>query len=128
MRLLARCGELSVPKRSESWNLENDTQMDLGDREVALDVARIAENVPPNSGKCHLINQVELGNLVRDLNMTEKQAQLLGSIFQGCSLLEEGKVLDFHNREKDPASVFSMISDISYCSSVELNEGTWACA
>jgi hypothetical protein len=89
MRLLAHCEELPVSKRSESWNLENDPQMDLGDREVDV------ENVPPNSGKCYLINQVELGNLVRDLNMIEKQAQLLGSRLQGCSLLEEGKRLRF---------------------------------
>jgi hypothetical protein len=70
--------------------------MDLGGREVNLDdVAHDTENVPPNSGKCHVMNQVAVGNLVRDLNMTEKQAQLLGSRLQGCSLLEEGKVLRF---------------------------------
>jgi hypothetical protein len=70
--------------------------MDLRVRGVDLDdVARDTENVPPNSGECLLINQVEVGNLVRDLNMAEKQAQILGSRFERCSLQEEGKVIRF---------------------------------
>jgi hypothetical protein len=49
--------------------------MDLGGREVDVDdMDRDTENVPPNSGKYYLINQFELSDLGRDLNLFNKSS------------------------------------------------------
>jgi hypothetical protein len=61
--------ELPVPERPESWNFENDADMDSDDREMDVDdIDHYTEHILPNSEKPHLITKAELNDLIRDLN------------------------------------------------------------
>jgi hypothetical protein len=60
------------------------------------------EFLPSQEGKPHLVNQLELNNLVRDLNLTKTQAEILGSRLQGWKLLEpDTRISVYRNRQKE---------------------------
>jgi hypothetical protein len=62
------------------------------------------EFLPSQEDKSHLINQLELNDLVRDLNLTKTQAEILGSRLQGWKLLEP----DMQYISQSPESVYTI--------------------
>jgi hypothetical protein len=81
--------ELPVPERPESWSLEDDAEIDSDDREMDVDnMGLCTEYVLPNSENRHLETQAEL-NDIRDLNLPNNQAELLGFKLQGWDVLEK---------------------------------------
>jgi hypothetical protein len=67
----------------------------------------------------HLITQAELKDLVRDLDLPETKAQLLGSRLQQWNLLEKRvKVSLCRKRQANISSYFSMDGDHVYCNEV----------
>jgi hypothetical protein len=59
--------ELPVPARPEYWNLGNPAETELSGREMDVhETERDAIYVLPNTEKSHLVNKVEIKNLVRD--------------------------------------------------------------
>ena len=61
----------------------------------------------------HLITQLELNDLVRDLGLSKDKSKLLGSRLQGWSLLDrETKVTVYRNRDKDFVQYFKDDNDI----------------
>jgi hypothetical protein len=70
--------------RDQSWDLEDDAEMDSDDRAMVVgDMHHYTEYVLPNSEEPNLITQSELNYLVRDLNLSKNQAEILGSKLQG---------------------------------------------
>lgn len=78
------------------------------------------ESVPSSSssltGKPHLLNQSELNDLVRDLQLSKSKAQLLGSRLQQWNLLEKGtKISFFKKRHSQFLHLFCKDQDLVYC-------------
>ena len=74
---------------------------------------------PENSKIPHIISQVELNDLVRDLRLTKSQSELLASRLQVWNLLEdETKVNFYRKRTAELTPHFSMKGDLCYCSNI----------
>ncbi|KAI6648233.1 hypothetical protein LOD99_12042 [Oopsacas minuta] len=110
--------ELEVPK-PKKVSFDDDTveyaMLDQDDEEfipppMPLDKTRLP----------HIINQSELNDLVRDLNLTKDQSELLGSRLKGWNLLdEETKVSFFRTRQSDFSVHFEMQGSLCYCNYVD---------
>ncbi|KAI6655821.1 hypothetical protein LOD99_1962 [Oopsacas minuta] len=85
----------------------------------------ILQNLPPpmptdKTRLPHIINQSEPNYLVRDLNLTKDQSELLGSRLKGWNLLdEETKVSFFRTRQSDFSVHFEMQGSLCYCNNVD---------
>jgi hypothetical protein len=88
MRLVPHRAELPVPKLP--------TDLTLSDRKSSNeDLAQANKNMdcdPTFAGVCssnepHLLTKVDLNDIVRDLNLSKNQAELLGSSLKGWDLL-----------------------------------------
>ncbi|UYV82677.1 hypothetical protein LAZ67_22000521 [Cordylochernes scorpioides] len=67
----------------------------------------------------HLLTQGDLNDLVRDLDLSKKQSELLGSRLKGWNLLHEGtKVCFFRKRQDEFQDFFSQENDLVYCNDV----------
>jgi hypothetical protein len=68
---------------------------------------------PSTSNEPHLNSQGELNDLVRDLNLSKSQAELLGSRLQGWNLLQTNtNTSTFRFRQKDIAQYFTSAGDL----------------
>jgi hypothetical protein len=64
----------------------------------------------------HLLTQGELNELVRDLKLSKKQAERLGSRLRGWNLLQEGtKVCFVRNRQEEFQYFYSEKNYLVYC-------------
>ena len=69
--------------------------------------------------KPHLINQEHLNDLVRDLNLTKSNSELLASRLQQWNLLApHTKVTFYRQRSQDLISHFSTDGELCYCNNV----------
>ncbi|UYV80797.1 hypothetical protein LAZ67_19001756 [Cordylochernes scorpioides] len=67
----------------------------------------------------HLLTQGDLNDLVRDLDLSKKQSELLGSRLKGWNLLHKGtKVCFFRKRQDEFQDFFSQENDLVYCNDV----------
>lgn len=67
----------------------------------------------------HLLTQGDLNDLVRDLDLSKKQAELLGSRLKGWNLLHhETKICYFRSRDEYFKKFFSQDGDLVYCNDV----------
>ena len=68
----------------------------------------------------HLIHQSELNDLVRDLNLTKNQVEILGSRLQEWNLLSDAtRISIFRTRQKDFSCYFELQDALCYCSNIE---------
>ncbi|KAI6646865.1 hypothetical protein LOD99_9134 [Oopsacas minuta] len=110
--------EFEVPK-PKKVSFDDDTvenaMLDQDDEEF------IPPLMPPDKTRLpHIINQSKLNNLVRDLNLTKDQSELLGSRLKGWNLLdEETKVSFFRTRQSDFSVHFEMQGSLCYCNNVD---------
>ncbi|KAI6661434.1 hypothetical protein LOD99_13306 [Oopsacas minuta] len=108
--------EVSKPKKV---SFDDDTveyaMLDQDDEEF------IPPPMPPDKTRLpHIINQSELNDLVRDLNLTKDQSELLGSRLKVWNLLdEETKVSFFRTRQSDFSVHFEMQGPLCYCNNVD---------
>lgn len=73
-----------------------------------------------SSNKPHLISQGELNDLVRDLNLSKIQAELLGSRLQGWNLLQtNAKISGFRSRQKEFSQYFRDENNLVYCTNID---------
>jgi hypothetical protein len=73
--------DLPVPKPPKKWIIDNDNN---DDEPVPMEQDISDPDFQPStSNEPHLISQDELNDLVRDLNLSKSQADLLGSRLQG---------------------------------------------
>ncbi|UYV84953.1 hypothetical protein LAZ67_X004087 [Cordylochernes scorpioides] len=64
----------------------------------------------------HLLTQGDLNDLIRDLDLSKKQSELLGSRLKGWNLLHKGiKVCFFRKRQDEFQDFFSQENDLVYC-------------
>lgn len=67
------------------------------------------------SSEPHLLDQGDLNDLVRDLNLSKQQAELLGSQLKGWSLLKkETKMCIFRSRHAEFVDYFAFKNEIAF--------------
>ena len=74
---------------------------------------------PSTSKEPHLLTQGDLNDLVRDLKLSKKQAELLGSRLSDWNLLScNTKITYFRNRNDELKPYFSQSGNLVYCNDV----------
>ena len=120
MRPLPHSAELSVPKPP--------TKMMMNDSESSDEDAGQANNNkdcdPTFAGACssnepHLLTQADLNDIICDLNLSKKQADLLGSRLKGWILLcQDTKVCFNHGCHEEFKDFFSQEDGVVFCNAV----------
>ena len=77
IRPVPHCLDLPVPKPPKEWTIDDDSSHD--DEPDPMEHGNDSDFEPTTSNEVHLISKGELNDLVRDLNLSKNQAQLLGS-------------------------------------------------
>jgi len=76
--------------------------------------------VPHDDKEPHLITQDELSDLIRDLNLTKTQSEILGSRLQQWNLLDNNtRISVYRKRQQCLSSFFSMEGSLCYCNNVK---------
>lgn len=76
--------------------------------------------IPESSDEPHLLNQSELSDLIRDLNLTKQRAELLASRLKQWNLLkDETKVSFYRDRNKLLSPFFLKENSICYCRDID---------
>ena len=76
-------------------------------------------SVPDADNSPHLLGQAELNDLVRDLKLTKKKAELLGSRLQERNLLKpDTKISHFRSRHMNFSSFYSQEENICLCNDI----------
>ena len=86
MRPVPHSDDLPIPNPPESYKLSSSESGD--DDEMEHDIDK--EFTASSSSVPHLLTQVDLNDIVRDLNLSKSQGELLGSRLQGWNLLATG--------------------------------------
>lgn len=73
---------LPVPQPPADWTTPDDDETVMGD-DMRRDNVVDPDFQVGTSNEPHVITQAELNDLVRDLNLSKRQAELLGSRLQG---------------------------------------------
>lgn len=82
-----------------------DTEESMSEKEIS--------NYP------HFVTQSDLNDLVRDLNLSKENSELLASRLRDWNLLhKEVQITSYRNRSKDLLQFFSEIGDLAYCSNI----------
>ena len=72
-----------------------------------------------SSNEPHLLTQGHLNDIARDLNLSKKQAELLGSRLKGWNLLhQDTKVCFYHGRHEEFKNFFSQAGGVVFCNDV----------
>lgn len=122
-RPIQHSDELPVPKPPESWNLDEEVEIldSLSDHTENLN---INENdplfeAPGCSTQPHLISRAELNDLIRDLNLSKSQSELLASRLKGWNLLQSDvNITFFRKRHIELTQYFLQKGDLVYCSDI----------
>jgi len=120
MRPVPHIMELPVPKPPTNMTLSdsesNDEDVDQANKNMDCDPTfREASS----SNKPHLLTQGDLNDIVRDLNLSKKQAELLGSRLKGWNLLcEDSKVCFYRGRHEEFKDFFSQKDGVVFCNDV----------
>jgi len=101
--------------------------MTLSDSESNDDVGQDNKNMdcdPTFSGAIssdepHLLTEGDLNDIVRDLNLSKKQAEILGSRLKGWNLLRQNNNLCFYRgRREEFKEFFSHEDGVVFCNDV----------
>jgi len=110
--------DLPIPVPPQTCNMQ-DAHEFWSDPEQSASEEENDTDFLGNTRQPHLIRKAELNDLVRDLNMSKKQAELLASRLRGWNLLEEGvKICTFRQRQQEFENLFSMQDGLVFCSDV----------
>lgn len=113
--------DLPVPEKPDNYELnisdESDTENAVMDSEVA---PQDTEYIPPNSNAIHKMTQCELNDLIRDLELPKRKAELLASRMQQYNYLEKDvKISIYRYREKELVQFFSTSDSVCYCNNID---------
>ncbi len=101
----------SRPSSSLDTSYSSDNSSDTGDVAYAP--------INDTSFAPHIITTGELNDLVRDLELTKNQSELLASRLQGWKLLNpDAKVTYFRKRTAELTQFFSMSGNLCYCNDI----------
>jgi len=72
-----------------------------------------------SSNEPHPLTQGDLNDIVRDLNLSKKQAKLLGSRFKGWNLMrQDTKVCFYHGHHEEFKDIFFQEDSVVFCNDV----------
>ena len=121
LRPVSHSAELPAP---EPCIKSSDEAESMGDssscnsESCSLKQDEFVENA--STSEPHLINESELNDLVRDLDLPISEAELLGSRLKQWGLLEKGvNVSSFRTRQQSFAQFFSMTEGLVFCNDVD---------
>lgn len=115
IRPVLHSDDIEVPVPPQCGTIDEDDSASVDDAEVEQDSDK---DFSVQSDGPHLINQSELNDLVRDLNLSKVQAELLGSRLQQWNLLDHDTRISLRTRHASLLSFFKMEGDLCYCSDV----------
>jgi hypothetical protein len=97
---------------SDTSDEENDSDDDMGADDVY-------EADLTDEDKPHLLQQAELNDLIRDLQLSKEKSELLASRLKEWNLLERGTTVSyFRTRHVKLAFFYAMENDICFCTDV----------
>jgi len=120
MRPVPHSAELPVPKPPTNMRLSDSESSDE-------DVGQTNNNTdydPTFAGACssneqHLLTQGDLNDIVRDLKLSKKQAELLDCRLKGWNLLrQDTKMCFYHGRHEEFKDFFSQKDGVVFCNDV----------
>lgn len=121
MRPVPHDDNLPVPKPPADWTLESGDDDD-DERAVAENMDTGGDTDPdfqPPESHPHLITQPELNDLVRDLNLSKRQSELLGSRLQEWNLLAQGtKISVYRDRHEELVKFFDQDGSLCFCKDI----------
>ena len=69
--------------------------------------------------KSHFINQIDLNDLARDLDLTKEKSEILASGLQQCNLLaSRAKVTEVSSKSQHLARFYSTKGELCYCNDI----------
>jgi hypothetical protein len=116
MRPLPHSAELPAPKPPTNVTLSDS---ESSDEDVGQ--ANYMDCDPTfagafSSNEPHLLSQGDLNDIVRDLNLSKKQAELLGSRLKGWNILHRDTKVCFHCGHHEEFKDFSCLEDgVMFC-------------
>ena len=120
MRPVAHSAKLPLPKPPRNMTLSDSGPSDE-------DVGQANKNMycdptfagASSSNEPHLLTQGDLNNFVRNLNLSKKQAELLGSRLKGWNLLrQDTKVCFYCGHHEEFKDFFSQEDGVKFCNDV----------
>lgn len=117
MRPVPHGEDLPVPLAPASWQEISSSEEDCSE---AAGSSKDDDFFPEkSSGEPHLISQVELNDLVRELYLSKQQAELLASRLKEWNFLEKDtKISYYRNRNKDLMKYFTKKDLLCSCCNV----------
>lgn len=115
--------ELPVPEPPQNMTSSEDetTAEEVNKEGFAGENIDLDPTFEPESSSSspHFLSQEDLNDLVRDLNLSKKQGELLGSRLKDWNLLQSGtKVSFYRNRHAEFENFFSMEDGVVFCNDV----------
>ena len=114
--------ELSVPKPPETLtfsDVKSNSDEDHGEQERDNVGCDLTFEASCSSSEPHLLRQGDLNDLVRDLNLSQKQAEPSGSRLKGWNLLlHDTEICFFRNRQNEFKENFFQENDLVFCNEV----------
>jgi hypothetical protein len=118
-RPIPHSAELPVPTCPNRLDTQEPVASQDDNLETECECDSTYEPKPSTSKESHLLAQGDLNDLVRDLNLSKKQAELLGSRLNGWNLLSPGtKISYFRHRDEELRPYFSRADDLVYCNDI----------
>lgn len=107
--------ELPVPEPPQNYLNEDEDQSMTNDN-----LSEDPSFEMSNTDKPHILNKNELNDLVRDLNLSKQQAELLGSRLRGWNLLQHDTTFcTYRSRHMEFLEYFAFEDDIAFCCNVQ---------
>ena len=117
MRPVPHSAELPVPKpptnmtMSDSWSSDED----VGQANNTMDCDPTLAGAN-SSNEPHVLTPGDLNDIVRDLNLSKKQAEILGSRLKGWNLLRQDITAFFYRgRHEEFKDLFSQEDGVVFC-------------
>ena len=118
-RPVTHSAELPAPKPPTNMTLSNSesSDEDVGQANSDMDCDPTFAGAS-SSNEPHLLTQGDL-NIVRDFNLSKKQAELLGSRLKGWNLLRQDiKVCFYRGRHEEFKDLFSQEDGVVFCNDI----------
>ena len=119
IRPVPHSDELPIPEPCEVDLLSSDDAESSQESCISEPSTFRNEEFGFTTSEPHLINESEMNNLVRDLDLPKGKAELLASRLKQWNLLQSGvNVCSFRTRQESFAQFFSVKGELVYCADV----------
>ena len=119
VRPVTHIEELPVPKFLENLTFSSDSSD--SDDDHGQQEGDNADGYPTFAASCssfelHIFTQGDLNDLIHDLNLFKKQAEILGLIVKGWYFLHQDiEICFFHNRQNEFEEIFFFLKKMIWC-------------